>query len=166
MEDEQQIHEAQFMQLIMSLQGSAWMMLGKTMNPMTGKIDKNLEAAKSAIDTLVMLKAKTKGNLSKTEDDFLSNTLQQLQINFVEESKAEKEKPAEDKSQEPDVSEKSETDSKAKEEKLSREKSDDAKSNDKKLKESENKATQDESKTKKVDKPEKPMNKKEGDKNG
>ena len=85
--DTDKIYEAQFMQLIMSLQSSAWMMLGKVMNPLTGKIEKNLDGAKTSIDTLMMLKEKTKGNLSKTEEDFLSNALQQLQLNYIDESK-------------------------------------------------------------------------------
>ncbi len=98
--DEEKMHEAQFMQLVMSMQSSAWMMLGKTINPISGTIEKNLEVAKSIIDTLQMLKAKTKGNLSKTEDAFLSNTIQQLQINFVEEmNNSEKERPKEEQKQ-------------------------------------------------------------------
>jgi len=98
--DEDKMHEAQFMQLVMSMQSSAWIMLGKTINPMTGTIEKNLEVARSIIDTLLMLKAKTKGNLSKTEDAFLSNAIQQLQINFVEEmNNSEKEKSKEEQKQ-------------------------------------------------------------------
>ena len=41
-QDEQDI---QFMSLIMSLQASAWTMLGKTINPATGKTEKNLEGS-------------------------------------------------------------------------------------------------------------------------
>ena len=80
------------MQLIMSLQSSAWMMLGKVINPLTGKIEKNLEGAKASIDTLLMLQEKTKGNLSKTEEEFLSGVLQQLQLNYIDEFKKPKEK--------------------------------------------------------------------------
>jgi len=98
--DEDKMHEAQFMQLVMSMQSSAWIMLGKTINPMTGTIEKNLEVARSIIDTLLMLKAKTKGNLSETENAFLSNAIQQLQINFVEElNNSEKEKSKEEQKQ-------------------------------------------------------------------
>lgn len=98
--DEEKMHEAQFMQFVMSMQSSAWMMMGKTINPMTGTIEKNLEIARSIIDTLFMFKAKTKGNLSKTEDDFLSNTLSQLQINFIEElNNSEKEKSKDEQKQ-------------------------------------------------------------------
>jgi len=78
-------NEAIFMQLVMGLQSSAWVMLGKIANPVTGKVEKNLEAAKATIDTLMMLKEKTKGNLTKVEEDYLNNTVNQLQLNYVEE---------------------------------------------------------------------------------
>lgn len=90
MEDVNGVNDALFMQLVMGLHGSAWMMLGKVMNPLTEKMEKNLDGAKAGIDTLMMLKDKTRGNLSKTEDEFLSNIIQQLQINYVEETKLEK----------------------------------------------------------------------------
>jgi hypothetical protein len=92
MEDKDKVFELHFIQLVMGLHGSAWMMLGKVMNPSTGKMEKSLEGAKASIDTLMMLKEKTKGNLSKAEEDFLSNTIQQLQLNFIEESKRESQK--------------------------------------------------------------------------
>ena len=79
-------YESQFLQLVMGLQSSAWMLLGKIQNPLSGKIEKNLEAAKATIDTLVMLREKTKGNLSKTEIGLLDSAIQQLQLNYVEEA--------------------------------------------------------------------------------
>jgi hypothetical protein len=86
MVDENELNDVLFMQLILGLQSSAWMLLGKVANPITGKEERNLEAAKATIDTLLMLKDKTKGNLSKNEDDLLSNILQQLQLNYVDEA--------------------------------------------------------------------------------
>lgn len=91
--------EEHFFQLVLGLQSSAWMLLGKIANPMTGKIEKNLEAAKSTIDTLIMLKEKTKGNLKKEEEELINGALQQLQINFI----SEKEKPLNDKKAEDKV---------------------------------------------------------------
>ena len=88
--EEKEEFDAMFMQLIISLQSSAWMLLGKVANPVTGKVEKNLEAAKATIDMLMMLQAKTKGNLTKVEEDYLSNTVNQLQLNYVEESKEKK----------------------------------------------------------------------------
>ncbi len=81
-------NEAAFIQLIAGLQGSAWMLMGKVANPVTGKIEKNLEAAKTTIDTLIMIQEKTKGNLSQIEDDYLRNTISQLQLNFVKEKES------------------------------------------------------------------------------
>ena len=74
-----------FLQLVVGLQGSAWMLLGKVANPMTGKIEKNLDGAKQTIDTLEMLKEKTKGNLNKQEEELLNQALSQLQINYIAE---------------------------------------------------------------------------------
>ncbi|MBN2422116.1 DUF1844 domain-containing protein [Candidatus Woesearchaeota archaeon] len=85
MESKEDYEKAQFIQLIISLQGSAWMLLGKVMNPLTGNIEKNLEQAKITIDMIQMLKSKTKGNLSKEEENILNSVLQQLQLNYVDE---------------------------------------------------------------------------------
>ncbi len=92
--------EMQFLHFVMSLESSAWMMLGKIANPLTGKMDKNLDGARATIDTLMMLKEKTKGNLSKAEEDFLSNALQQLQLNYVEEVKLESQRGEEEMKEE------------------------------------------------------------------
>jgi len=88
--EEKEDFDAIFMQLIIGLQSSAWMLLGKVANPITGKVEKNLESARGTIDMLMMLQAKTKGNLTKLEEDYLSNTVNQLQLNYVEESKEKK----------------------------------------------------------------------------
>jgi len=90
--DDKEKHEAMFMQLIMGLQSSAWMLLGKVANPVTGKVEKNIEGAKATIDTLMMLKEKTKGNLSKVEEDYINNTISQLQLNYVEAKENKEEK--------------------------------------------------------------------------
>ena len=83
---ENDYEKAQFIQLILGLQSSAWVLLGKIMNPMTGKIERNLEHAKITIDTLQMLKNKTKGNLEKDEENLLNTILTELQLNYVDEA--------------------------------------------------------------------------------
>ena len=80
------------MQLVAGLQSSAWMLLGKIANPLTGKLVKDLNAAKETIDVLLMLQEKTKGNLDDEESKLLSNAIQQLQINYLEEIKKEGDK--------------------------------------------------------------------------
>lgn len=77
--------EAQiFIQLVLQNQQMAKIALGKMNNPITGKTEINLEFAKLSVDTLDMLKEKTKGNLSEYEEKFLEETLNQLKINYVE----------------------------------------------------------------------------------
>lgn len=78
-------YESEFLQLVMGLQSSGWMLLGKIANPITGKEERNLEGAKATIDVLMMLKQKTKGNLSRAEQSLLDGAIQQLQINYVDE---------------------------------------------------------------------------------
>lgn len=84
-----------FMQLIIQNQQIAMMAMGKIKNPVTDKIDRNLEHAKIYIDTLDMLLAKTKGNLSEYEEKFLVETLKELKLNYVDESDKEKKKDEE-----------------------------------------------------------------------
>ena len=78
-------HNILFMQLIIQNQQIAMMAMGKIKNPVTDKIDRNLEHAKLYIDTLDMLQAKTKGNLSEYEEKFLTETLKELKLNYVDE---------------------------------------------------------------------------------
>ena len=91
-------HNILFMQLIIQNQQIALMAMGKIKNPVTDKIDRNLEHAKIYIDTLDMLLAKTKGNLSEYEEKFLVETLKELKLNYVDETDKDKknnEKPKE-----------------------------------------------------------------------
>jgi len=97
-------HNILFMQLIIQNQQIAMMSMGKIKNPVTERIERNLEHAKIYIDTLDMLLAKTKGNLSEYEEKFLIETLKDLKLNYVDEvdkdkkkSEGVKEKTREDK---------------------------------------------------------------------
>ena len=86
-------HNILFMQLIIQNQQIAMMAMGKIKNPVTNKVDRNLEHAKIYIDTLDMLMAKTKGNLSEYEEKFLIETLKDLKLNYVDEVDKDKKKP-------------------------------------------------------------------------
>ena len=72
-----------FMTLISSLTSQAWIQLGKIKNPITDKIEKNLEAASMSIDMLSMIQEKTKNNLEEYETTLLEKTLNDLKMNFV-----------------------------------------------------------------------------------
>jgi len=79
-----------FMQLIMQNKQIAMMAMGKLKNPVTNKIDRNLDYAKVSIDTLDMIAAKTKGNLSDYEEKYLTEVLKELKLNYVEEVNKDK----------------------------------------------------------------------------
>jgi len=74
-----------FMQLVLQNQQLAMMSMGKLKNPVSDKIEGNLEFAKMSIDTLDMLAAKTKGNLSEYEEKFLNEVIKDLKLNYVDE---------------------------------------------------------------------------------
>ena len=78
-----------FFGLISSLSSQAYMQLGKLKNPMTDKIERDLEGASLSIDMIAMLKEKSEGNLSPDESTFVERTLHELRMNFV----SEQEKP-------------------------------------------------------------------------
>ena len=73
-----------FVSLVISISSSCWMQLGKVQNPITGKIERDLEGAKLSIDMLEMLKEKTKGNLSADEQRVIETTISDLKLNYVD----------------------------------------------------------------------------------
>jgi hypothetical protein len=90
--------DALFVNLVMIFKTAAFQQMGKTLNPITGKLDKNLEQARFSIDMIEMLKEKTEGNLSEELGKFIDSTLLELRMNYVEEAKAAAEEGAGGKS--------------------------------------------------------------------
>jgi hypothetical protein len=78
---------ALFLQLLLGLQQAAMVALGKLMNPVTGKIERNLEAARNTIDTLAALATRTQGNLENEEQRVLTQVLTDLRMNYLDEVK-------------------------------------------------------------------------------
>ena len=78
---------ALFLQLLLGLQQAAMVALGKLMNPVTGKIERNLEAARNTIDTLAALATRTQGNLESDEQRLLTQVLTDLRMNYLDEVK-------------------------------------------------------------------------------
>ncbi|MEI6084322.1 MAG: DUF1844 domain-containing protein [Verrucomicrobiota bacterium] len=77
-----------FLDMVSLFGSQAMMALGKLANPMTGKAEKNLDAARLFIDMLEMVEKKTRGNLTPDETKVLQASLADLRIMFVDESKA------------------------------------------------------------------------------
>src|ERR1700704_1695443 len=89
MADEEKIQpgevDLRFLTLVMSLATAAWSQPGEIPHPSTQKIEKDLEQAHMSIDFLRMLLEKTKGNLKPKEDELLTNTVTDLEMNFADE---------------------------------------------------------------------------------
>lgn len=78
--------EQLFAQVILIFHQSAMLGMGKIKNPVSDKVERNIEQARQAIEILNMLKEKTKGSLSPDEQKFMDTILTELRLNFVEES--------------------------------------------------------------------------------
>ena len=102
MSSKESMHSFLFIMLIRQYESSAYQFMGKVANPFSGKVERNLDTAKTFIDILLMLKDKTKGNLSTEEDKVLEVTLTNLQLNYM----SELDKPAEEKKEKKPASEK------------------------------------------------------------
>jgi hypothetical protein len=75
--------EVTFSAFVMSLNTSILYHLGEIKDPETGKTEVNYDLARHAIDTLVMLQQKTKGNLSRDEEEMLKNIVYDIKLRFV-----------------------------------------------------------------------------------
>lgn len=85
---------ALFLQLVLGLQQSGMMALGKLMNPITRTLERNLELARDTIDTLAALEARTQGNLEPDEARVLRQVLTDLRMNYLDEVKKAAAAPA------------------------------------------------------------------------
>jgi hypothetical protein len=74
-----------FLQLLYIFHTSAMQAMGKIKNPLTGKIEKNMEQAKQAISMLEMIKEKTNNNLSHDLSSALESFLSEMRMNYVDE---------------------------------------------------------------------------------
>jgi hypothetical protein len=72
-----------FEALCLGLYGQAVVSLGLMAHPTTGKQEKDLVGARRAIDYLTAIEAKTKGNLTAHESEFLTGILDELRRAFV-----------------------------------------------------------------------------------
>jgi hypothetical protein len=79
-----ELMSALFAHLVMQQSNMAMMLMGKAPHPETGQAVRDLESAKLFIDLLEMLEAKTKGNLTKEEQNLLKQTLMAVRMGFVE----------------------------------------------------------------------------------
>lgn len=87
-------HAALFANLVVQNVSMAMIFLGRTPHPESGKTEVDLDHARLFIDTLEMLEAKTRGNLSKDEERFLKQNLMSLRMAYVDASNKAPAQPA------------------------------------------------------------------------
>ena len=71
--------DKRFMDFVLFQAQNAGLFLGKIPNPATGQPSINIRAAQSVLDSLEMLRDKTKGNLVKEEQDFLNKAVHNIE---------------------------------------------------------------------------------------
>lgn len=80
----QDLPPADFASFVMMLTNNVMVFLGQVPNPLTQQPHVDLAQAKHTIDTIMMLREKTRGNLTAEEERFLQELLPQLQMAYVQ----------------------------------------------------------------------------------
>lgn len=78
-------HEARVLSLVISLHSATWASLGKVAHPMTGKVERNLDAARSNIDLIESLMVMTHNAVSDQGRKIMEDCISALRLNYVEE---------------------------------------------------------------------------------
>ena len=80
----QDLPQVDFASFMMMLTNNVMVFLGQVPNPMSQQPQVDLGQAKHTIDIIMMLREKTRGNLTDEEERFLQELLPQLQIAYVQ----------------------------------------------------------------------------------
>lgn len=78
-----QMPPASFEMLVTTLATEALVALGQMPHPMTGKAELQHDHAQYLIDTLDVLRQKTRGNLTPEEQELIESVLHQLRMVFI-----------------------------------------------------------------------------------
>jgi Domain of unknown function (DUF1844) len=73
-----------FSSFLLGLSTQALLHLGEIEDPASGRVERDLAAAKHVIDILGILKEKTRGNLEQPEEQLLDAALYDLRMGYVE----------------------------------------------------------------------------------
>jgi hypothetical protein len=72
-----------FPSYLLSYYTQGLVLLGEVPNPYTNKKEEDMDAARHTVDILSMLEQKTRGNLSKEEQQLLESVLYELRMKFM-----------------------------------------------------------------------------------
>ncbi len=84
-EKNQSYYQPNFKIFISSLSMQAMIALGRLENPVTKSSEKNFDQARYLIDTLEIIKDKTKNNLNQEEEKLIEESLFSLRMAYLEE---------------------------------------------------------------------------------
>ena len=83
-----------FIGLVLEKAQLAFLFLGRIRPPEEKETKIDLDAARLQIDILEMLQQKTRGNLTKEEENLLNDTLTELRLAYVEAVERQKQQPS------------------------------------------------------------------------
>ena len=86
MENTEQAKGMPFSAFVLSLSTMALAALGQCDDPGFAEVPREPEIARNNIDILIMLREKTKGNLSEDEDKLLNSMIYDLQMRYLRET--------------------------------------------------------------------------------
>ncbi len=72
-----------FATFVFSLSSTALVALGEMQDPIAKETNKNIPVAKQMIDVINMLKEKTKGNLTKEEEELITSLCSELKMKYI-----------------------------------------------------------------------------------
>ena len=75
-----------FFSLVSMFASACWQQLGKMPDQVSGETAKDLRGARATIDMMLMLRDKTRGNLTGTEAKLLGDTISTLEASYEEEA--------------------------------------------------------------------------------
>jgi len=87
-QNNEKYHEPTFQIFVTSLVMQAMIAMGKLENPMTKSTSKNLEQARFLLDTINIIKEKTKNNLDAEEQKIIDESLYNLRMIYIQEKGA------------------------------------------------------------------------------
>jgi hypothetical protein len=86
-QDARQQPPIDFPSYILSYYTQGLVLLGEVPSPYSGKKEEDVEACRHTVEILAMLQEKTKGNLSKDEEQLLENVLYELRMKYMAKTK-------------------------------------------------------------------------------
>jgi len=77
------LEAANFISIVMRMATGAYIALGVVEDPTSGKKNEDKKLAKYLIDSLIVLREKTEGNLENDEKEYLDQIIADLELKYI-----------------------------------------------------------------------------------